>query len=340
MKVTLKMMHPQLRAAGALMRIFPGSYSRTALKLLGRMTAKMGRKRARRLKDMRFEPVNITCGGRTLRLCIYRPLTQAKDTPGLLWIHGGGYALGFPEQDEVFIRRFISAVPCTVVAPDYRLSAEAPYPAALDDCYAALLWLRDHAEEYGIRSDHLMIGGDSAGGGLTAALAIRARDAGEVSVAYQMPLYPMLDDRMNTASSGSNAPVWTGRSNRSAWELYLGELFGREDVPCYAAPARLSDYSGLPPAFTFTGSIEPFRDETVHYMEALRGAGIPAEYRIFDGCYHAFDIMCPRSAPAREATALLLDNFRFAAENYHAPQSDKNSTKTAPKAADRDTLLG
>lgn len=321
MKVTLKMMHPQLRAAGALLRIIPGSYSRAALKLLGAMTSVMGRKRAKKLKGMRFEPVHINCGGHSLRLCVYRPLSEASETPGLLWIHGGGYALGFPEQDESFIRRFISAVPCTVVAPDYRLSTEAPYPAALDDCYAALLWLRDHAGEYGIRSDKLMVGGDSAGGGLAAAVAIRARDEGEVSLAYQMPLYPMLDDRMTTESgTANNAPVWTSRSNLNAWKLYLGELYGGNDVPCYAAPARLKDYSGLPPAFTFAGSLEPFRDETIRYMKALRAAGVPAEYRIFDGCYHGFDIMCPRSAPAREATALLLEHFSYAAENYSAPQ--------------------
>ncbi len=326
MKITLGMMHPQLRAAGAALRVVPGSYSTSALRLLGRITEFMGRRRKKKLKGMSFEPAVIDCGGRRLRLCIYRPLTEAENTPGLLWIHGGGYALGFPEQDEGFIRRFIETVPCTVIAPDYRLSSREPYPAALDDCWDALLWMKEHAEEYGIRSDKLMVGGDSAGGGLAAALAIRARDDGRVALAFQMPLYPMLDDRMTTESAAdNNAPVWSSRSNRNAWRLYLGSLSG-EDVPPYAAPARLRDFSGLPPAFTYTGSLEPFRDEAADYFEKLQKAGVAAEYRVFDGCYHAFDIMCPRSAPAREATALLLEQFRRAAEQYSAPQPEQYPT--------------
>lgn len=313
MKVTNDMIHPQLRTPGRLFRFFIRGYSEGALRFMSRLMKPM-RTRPQKLKGMRVEPVYIDSDGHRLRLCVYRPLEPAENTPGLLWIHGGGYALGKPEQDELFIRRFISAVPCTVVAPDYRLSPEAPYPAALDDCCAALCWMRDHAEEYGICADKLMVGGDSAGGGLTAAVTIRARDERLAPIAFQMPLYPMLDDRMITESCRDNdAPVWNIMSNTSAWKLYLGELSGREDVPAYAAPGRLTDYSGLPPAFTFVGSIEPFRDETIAYMENLRAAGVPVEYKVFDGCYHAFDMMCGKSEPAKEATALLLDSFRRAA---------------------------
>lgn len=321
MKVTNRMLHPQVRLKGAVLRVFSGVHSTGALRMMAKMTRLMHRRRSARLRGMRYEPVYIENGGHRLRLCIYRPLEEASNTPGLLWIHGGGYALGSPEQDESFIRRFISTVPCTVVSPDYRLSVDEPYPAALDDCCAALEWMQQHAEEYGIRSDQLMVGGDSAGGGLAAAVAIRARDEGKVALACQMPLYPMLDDRMITESSqDNNAPVWNSASNRSAWDLYLGALSGQESVPPTAAPGRLLDFAGLPPAFTFVGSIEPFRDETVEYMENLRLAGVPVTYRVFDGCFHAFDMMCPSSQPAKEATQMLLEYFRHAAENYFVPQ--------------------
>ena len=307
--------HPQLRFRGRLMRLFLGDYSVGFLRIAGRMCRLMGRKRAKKLNGMRVEPVSVDLGSRKLKMNIYRPLNNVSEVPGLMWIHGGGYAMGFPEQDESFIRHFIETVPCIVIAPAYRLSPEEPYPAALDDCYAALLWLHEHADELGVRRDRIMVGGDSAGGGLTAAVTIRARREGKVAIACQMPLYPMLDDRMITGSSRENrAPVWSSRSNESAWKLYLGKLHGRDDIPAEAVPARLTDYSGLPPAFTFVGSIEPFRDEVIEYMENLRSAGVPAEYTEFNGCYHAFDIMAPDSEPARNATALLLDYFRRAAE--------------------------
>src|SRR5690606_30824760 len=129
--------------------------------------------------------------------------------PGVLWIHGGGYAQGVPEMSHDMYRQLIGTRDCVIVAPDYRLSIDAPYPAALEDCYEVLLWMKDHAQELGIRSDQLMVGGESAGGGLTAALAMYARDRGEVNLAFQMPLYPMIDDRMVTESAGdNNAYVW------------------------------------------------------------------------------------------------------------------------------------
>ena len=321
MKVTNRMLHPQLRFKGAVLRMFSGVHNTGALRTMARMTKMMHRRRAARLRGMRYEPVYIEKDGRRLRLCVYRPLEPTENVPGLLWIHGGGYAIGCPEQDEWFVRKFISETPCVVVSPDYRLSVDEPYPAALDDCYAALEWMQSHGGEYGIRPDQLMVGGDSAGGGLAAAVAIRARDEGRVALACQMPLYPMLDDHMLTESAqDNNAPVWNSASNTAAWELYLGRLSGREDVPPTAAPGRLTDFSGLPPAFTFVGSVEPFRDETVAYMENLKAAGVPVTYRVFNGCFHAFDMMCSSSRPAKEATGMMREYFRFAAENYFMPQ--------------------
>src|SRR5690606_17891497 len=134
------------------------------------------------------------------------------------------------------------------------------------DCYEILLWMKNNAGSLGIREDQLMVGGESAGGGLSASLAMYARDKGLVKLAFQMPLYPMIDDRMETESAKeNNAYVWNSNMNRWAWKLYLGELFGRDNVPVYAAAARAEDYSHLPPAVTFVGDIEPFRDETIEF---------------------------------------------------------------------------
>ena len=213
-----------------------------------------------------------------------------------------------------------------VVAPDYRKSVDATYPAALEDCYQALLWMRDNCGRYNIRSNQLFVGGDSAGGGLAAAVSLYARDRGEVSIAFQMPLYPMIDDRMMTESSQDNdAPVWNSRSNELSWKLYLGELYGSDSVPIYAAPARAEDLSDLPPTLTFVGGIEPFRDETIEFVRKLRASGVRVAFRMYKGCYHAFDIMCPNSKVGKSATGFLLKGFRYAVRNF---------TKEQPKNCD------
>jgi acetyl esterase/lipase len=259
-----------------------------------------------------------------MRICIFRPLSakeKGMNQPGVLWLHGGGYALGSPEQSKIYARRFIEESNCVVVAPDYRLSIEAPYPAALEDSYEALLWMKNHAKELRICDNQLMVGGDSAGGGLTAALTLYARDKGEVNIAFQMPLYPMLDDRMTTESAkDNNAPVWNSKSNFNGWKLYLGGLFGTPNVPYYAAAARAEDYSNLPPTATFVGDLEPFRDETVQYVSNLRKAGVPVEFEIYKGCYHGFDQMCPKAEVSKKALDLIVNSFKYAVDHYYAEQ--------------------
>ena len=277
-------------------------------------------------KDLKYREVTIPRDPSSgapgeLRLCMYQPLEARTGAPGVLWIHGGGYCLGVPEMDVNFIRELIETSGCTVVAPDYCLAVERPYPAALLDCYTALKWMKENAGQLGIREDQLMVGGDSAGGGLTAALCIYARDKGEVSIVFQMPLYPMLDDRMLTPSSQNNdAPLWNTKSNEEGWRLYLGELYKTDEVPASAAPGRLENFSDLPPAYTFVGDIEPFHDETVSYMERLKQVGVPAEYDVYPGCYHAFDIVAPKSEAALTAHARLRERFAFAVEHYRRAQ--------------------
>lgn len=255
----------------------------------------------------------------TVRVRVYKPMQTQEPLPGVLYLHGGGYVMNTPEAEHATIKALIESSSCVVVAPDYCLSQQAPYPAALNDSYDTLLWMKEHHQELGIRPDQLIVIGGSAGGGLTAAVCLLARDEGKVRIAFQMPLYPMIDDRMTTASMiDNNAPCWNEQHNRLAWSLYLKGLDG--DVPIYAAPARAEDLTGLPPAFTFVGSLDPFLDETVAYMEKLKIAGVPVEYRVFEGCFHGFEVVNPFAAISFEAKTFLLEKFAYGVEHYFAEQ--------------------
>jgi acetyl esterase/lipase len=314
MKIKFSMIDKELRTTGRVIKVINNTFTEPKLRLLGKMKFRM------RMKDdtINFSEEWISRkNGSKLRICIYKPIAPKVNVPGVLWSHGGGYAIGVPERAKGMAKRLIEVSDCVVIAPDYRLSVEAPYPAALEDSYEALLWMKNHAEELGIRSDQLMVGGDSAGGGLTAALSLYARDKGEVKIAFQMPLYPMLDDRMTSDSAvENNAPVWNSKSNYNAWKLYLGERFGMPDVPVYAAPARAEDYRNLPPTATFVGALEPFRDETIEYVDHLRKAGVPVDFEVFEGCYHAFEQMCPKAEVSRKAMTFLLNAYEYAVMHH------------------------
>ena len=164
-----------------------------------------------------------------------------------------------------------------------------------------------------------MVGGESAGGGLTAALCMYARDKGEINIAYQMPLYPMIDNEDTESSKDNHAPIWNTKKNHSAWKLYLRGLEG-EEVPAYAAPARQTDYSNLPPAYTFVGDIEPFYCETLTYIENLQKAGIETKVDIYPGCFHAFDMIRPFKQESKDAIAEFERQFCYAVKHYFAPQ--------------------
>jgi acetyl esterase/lipase len=314
MKVTHEAIDPELRTAGRIAKLLfrPSQPFWRVLHAAGRLLA--GRNISGLRCDQRWIP--STEGGPDVRVRIYRPLAAPAGggLPGVLFLHGGGYALGKPEMSAARIALLMATRPCVIVAPDYRKSLDAPYPAALDDCHSALLWLRDHAGELGVRADRLIVFGESAGGGLTAALVLRARDRGDVEIAFQMPLYPMIDDRMTTGSCRDNdAPLWNATHNRLAWQLYLGDLADGA-VPPYAAPARATDHAGLPPGATLVGTLDPFRDETIAWVENHRNAGIPFELRLFDGCYHGFERLAPKARVSREAEDFIQEQFAAAVD--------------------------
>ncbi|MBQ6174419.1 MAG: alpha/beta hydrolase [Clostridia bacterium] len=270
------------------------------------------------------EKRQIPVGSHSIRLLILRPKEQtAENVPGVLWIHGGGYQS--LSSKTVFFSRALSLTAkygAVLVAPDYRLSKKHPYPAALHDCYTALRYLKEHAAELGVRSDQIMVGGESAGGGMTAALCMLAHDRGDVAIAYQMPLYPMLDDRDTPSSADNHAPNWNTKRNHRAWKRYLRDAFGTDMVSEYAAPARRKDLSGLPPCYTFVGDIEPFYCETVEYVRRLREAGVEASCDVYPNWFHAYDLLFPGKKVVREAIERFEAHYRFAAAHYFAPQNE------------------
>ena len=322
MRVTPDMIDKQLRFKGKLMSKFVRYNSPRNFQINNKILEKLYKGKNSKKMICEEQYVAKKDGG-VIRLCIYRPTDFKPNATGLLWIHGGGYAMCVPEQDMYYFENFTSVANCVIVAPDYTSSLVKPYPAAFIECYDILCWMKENSHKLGIRDDQLFVGGGSCGGGLTAAISLYARDTKEVNIAFQMPLYPMIDDRMNTYSAiDNNAPVWDSINNELGWKLYLDDLFESDNIPKYAAPAREVDYSNLPPTFSFVGEIEPFHDETVTYMKKLREAGVKTHFSVYGGCYHGFDTICPKSDKGKSAIKEMLRVFQYATKNYFAKQDN------------------
>ena len=269
---------------------------------------------------IRVRKIYIPSGARRVPALVLSPEERSAPATGVLWIHGGGYISGMKEM--VYISRAVELVKsfgAVVVSPGYRLAPFSPYPAAIDDCYTALVYMKEHAAELGMRQNQLMVGGESAGGGLCAAVCIRARDTGEVNVAFQMPLYPMLDDRDTETSRDNHGRVWNTWKNHFGWRCYLRGT-DRETLPPYAAPARVENMEGLPPAYTFVSTGEPFYAETLEYIRRLKDCGIPASADVYETDMHAFDMMRPKDALSIEAARRFNESFAYAQAHYFAPQ--------------------
>ena len=230
-----------------------------------------------------------------IRLRIYRPESNNESLPVLLWIHGGGYIIGTADDDDDLCMRFVKEAECAVISVDYRLAPENPYPAPLEDCYAALKWIADNAMTLNIDPNRIGVAGASAGGGLTAALTLLARDRQYPSICFQAPLYPMIDDRNNTPSANEikEGMIWNQKTNEAGWKMYLGNLYGTNDIPAYAAPARAENYGNLPYTYTCVGQLDPFRSETLTYITKLAEAGVDVEFHLYPGAYHGFEGLNP-----------------------------------------------
>ena len=243
--------------------------------------------------EVAIEERAIAGPGGDLPIVIYRP-AKAGPRPGLLWIHGGGYITG-TARDDMNCLAFAEQVGCAIVSVDYRLAPEATYKEAVADCFAALNWTVDNAGELGIDSSRVAIGGASAGGGLTASLALYNRDHPGPDLALQLLIYPMIDDRHDTPSGRevTHAQVWNRDVSLKAWKMYLGDEYGSDDVSPYAAASRAKDLSGLPPAFVTVGTADLFRDEDIAYAQRLMAAGVPSELEVYPGMYHGGELIAP-----------------------------------------------
>lgn len=235
---------------------------------------------------------------------LYRPAELTEPAGALLHIHGGGMVLGDVSMTDDACAAVADEVGILVASVDYRLAPEHPFPAPLEDCYAALLWLSRTAGELEVDPERIAVGGGSAGGGLAAGLALLARDRGEVPVAFQLLVYPMLDDRNATPSSSdiNDTRVWNRAANVYGWNAYLTGRAGADDVPGYAAPARAVDLAGLPPAYVNVGDLDLFVDEDIAYATALRRAGVPVELHVYPGAFHGSNGFAAASALSQRWT--------------------------------------
>jgi acetyl esterase/lipase len=233
---------------------------------------------------------------------VYQRAGRTERSGALLWIHGGGFVLGDPVTYHDTCSGLADDLGIVVVSVDYRLAPTHPFPAGLEDCYTALGWLHAHADELGVDPRRVAIGGDSAGAGLAACLAQLAHDRDELPVAFQLLVYPMLDDRtvLRSDHAGTGAFVWSPVSNQFGWTAYLGHRPRAEAPAPYAAAARRADLAGLPPAWIGVGDVDLFHGEDVEYARRLTASGVPCDLHVVPGMYHGADGFFP-AAPSMSA---------------------------------------
>ncbi|MFG2357211.1 alpha/beta hydrolase [Streptomyces sp. NPDC048521] len=246
-------------------------------------------------------------GAPDISLLLCRPASTrlTAPMPVIYHVHGGGMMTGTNRTGVTEALAWARDLGAVVVSVEYRLAPEHPYPAPVEDVYAGLLWTAGHVEEIGGDPDRIVVAGASSGGGLTAALALLTRDRQGPRPLGQLLMYPMLDDRNDTVSGHQMVGLgaWDRTANETAWTALLGDRRGGPDVPPYAAPARATDLSGLPPAFLDVGSAETFRDEVVGYASRIWQAGGAAELHVWPGGFHGFDALAPEAALSRSARA-------------------------------------
>jgi acetyl esterase/lipase len=296
MKPSVAAVHPELQKFARMMPKL--SFSRETLWLV-RFLTKIWTRGAKIPAGIQVRNLIIPSqdGKAQVRLRVYRSQKSTAKAPALLWIHGGGYILGVPEMDDLYVAPFVQETGAVVVSVDYRLAPDSPFPTPLEDCYAALLFLASQSSTLDIDPGRIAIGGESAGGGLAAALAQIACERGQVRPVFQLLVYPMLDDR--TATRKDIDPekyfVWNNLNNTLGWESYLKQAPGGTFAPANSVPSRRSDLTGLPPAWIGVGNLDLFHDEDLAYAERLKEAGIPCELVVVPGAFHGFDSSAPHT---------------------------------------------
>jgi acetyl esterase/lipase len=241
-------------------------------------------------------------GAPDVRVFVVNAAAGGRPRPAVLLIHGGGFIAGGASEYILKSQRIAQEHDCVIVVVDYRLAPETRFPGSREDNYAALKWLHDSASSLGADSSRIAVMGASAGGGHAAVLAIAARDRGEVPVAYQLLIYPMLDDRTGSSRqvpSHIGKYVWVPASNRFGWSSLLGVPAGSRIVPAGAVPARVENLAGLPPAFIGVGSVDLFVDEDMSYAGRLIDSGVSTQLCVVPGAYHGFDVIAPQASVSK-----------------------------------------
>lgn len=235
-----------------------------------------------------------------LKVRIYEPAGRRELIPGALFFHGGGFLFGSVYRQDDLCQRLCKHADIVVVSVEYRLAPVWKAPAPVEDGYAALRWLDQRGASVGVDSSRFAVAGLSAGGNIAAALCLMTRDRKGPQPVLQMPLYASLDNRFLTFSSRDiiSPKVWSYPYSVLSWETYLDNS---QKPDSYAVPALCEDLSGLPPLFSYVGGLDPFRDENIAYWNRLMEAGITAEFHVFSGCFHCFEIIAPDTGLSRLA---------------------------------------
>lgn len=303
--------HPELRTAARQFAAMTRgmTLSVEALPQMRQGSSQMARPR---LPDVPVEKREVPGGRGHPPVTVY--LVNAKPgeaRPAILHMHGGGYVMGSAQDSIGEVQALCKTLGCAALTVEYRLAPETTYAGSLEDNYAALKWLHGNAGALGVDPKRIAVMGESAGGGHAALLAIAARDRGEVPIAFQCLIYPMIDDR---AGSSRQPPphvgklLWTSERNRFGWRGFLGREPGGQAVPAAGVPARVANVAALPPAFIGVGSLDLFHDEDVDYAQRLNAAGVPAELIVVPGAFHGFDLI--PSKISQWFTAAKLDALR------------------------------
>jgi triacylglycerol lipase len=299
---TRHLVDPELLAGLDVLPSF--TYSREILAIIREQLAQMTDIRAAEIAiDVHVREERIAAPeGHTLDVIVLTPKTASTaPRPAVLHAHGGGYILGSAKSMIAGVQRMAIDADCVVVSVDYRLAPETPHPGPVEDCYAALKWLHANAASLNVDANRIAVAGESAGGGLAAALALLARDRGEIAILHQHLIYPMIDDRtcVRATSPHIGEFVWSRESNHFGWSALLGCAPGGADISPYAAAARAETLAGLPSTFISVGALDLFVEEDVIYAQRLLAAGVPTELHVYPGAYHGFDLAADAAVTRR-----------------------------------------
>ncbi len=263
--------------------------------------------------DIRLTQIQIDAkDGYRLPIRIYKSTSIEKNLPVMIWIHGGGFVFGSADMNDAYLFNLVRELGIMIVSVDYRLAPKYPFPTPLEDCYAALEWVFDHAGESGIDSTRIAVGGASAGGGLATCLAQLACDRAKIAPAFQLLVYPMLDDRtaFKKEIQYESILTWSNTSNYFGWKSYLGETFGSENVLPYSVATKRENLAGLPPAWIGIGTLDLFYEENIAYAERLKRSGVDCELVVLPGAFHGFDTMHPEIPITRSFLQSQIDALR------------------------------